>query len=438
MSSIFRRAALALAVAPLFSVLPALAGAGAALTPELHISHISVARQTVGDVAFDASGNAWVVWTDQSASAYNLWLSRFDVAGNPVGQPINVESNSFAFNNAPSIAAAADGHFVVTWSARPESGADVQIRARRFSAAGAKLGQEIRVDALNTVYQGDAHVGIADDGRFTVVWSLDESDRILAQRFSATGAKLGAASTVNTVDGETHFVPDIAMNGSGASVVAWTRTSNSESDVLFQRYDANGNKLGAMSAAVPAADDGEFDPAVAIHADGSFAIAWQQGLDDIRVRRFKADGTANGSAFLAVDATDVYHYSPDIAIDADHNLSVAWSRYSSTPSENGIYVRRYGSGTQPMAAAFRADTSFAFKKFEPMISLDPSGRMFIAWTSDGQDGDDWGVYGRAYEGGFGPDTDGDGVSDSRDNCAYVYNPTQADADRDRIGDACDR
>ncbi len=35
-----------------------------------------------------------------------------------------------------------------------------------------------------------------------------------------------------------------------------------------------------------------------------------------------------------------------------------------------------------------------------------------------------------------PDRDGDGVPDLRDNCPYVANASQADADADGIGDDC--
>lgn len=38
---------------------------------------------------------------------------------------------------------------------------------------------------------------------------------------------------------------------------------------------------------------------------------------------------------------------------------------------------------------------------------------------------------------IGPDADGDGVSDARDNCPDVANVNQADADGDGLGDACD-
>ena len=36
-----------------------------------------------------------------------------------------------------------------------------------------------------------------------------------------------------------------------------------------------------------------------------------------------------------------------------------------------------------------------------------------------------------------PDSDGDGVPDTQDNCPNTYNPDQADSDGDGVGDACD-
>lgn len=45
--------------------------------------------------------------------------------------------------------------------------------------------------------------------------------------------------------------------------------------------------------------------------------------------------------------------------------------------------------------------------------------------------------GLSFELALSVDTDGDEVIDDNDNCVDVYNPDQADADRDGIGDVCD-
>jgi hypothetical protein len=50
---------------------------------------------------------------------------------------------------------------------------------------------------------------------------------------------------------------------------------------------------------------------------------------------------------------------------------------------------------------------------------------------------DAGVAGRYASVGGGTDSDGDGISDWRDNCDTVANPGQEDTDRDSVGDVCD-
>jgi hypothetical protein len=57
---------------------------------------------------------------------------------------------------------------------------------------------------------------------------------------------------------------------------------------------------------------------------------------------------------------------------------------------------------------------------------------------DGGDTGDGGVAGDPdFAGIGGPDTDGDGVPDSVDNCPNAFNPSQSDWNKNGVGDACD-
>ncbi len=71
-----------------------------------------------------------------------------------------------------------------------------------------------------------------------------------------------------------------------------------------------------------------------------------------------------------------------------------------------------------------------------VISFTINGLPAVA---SGPDDPIWTSHGDWWEVDLGvPDSDGDGVFDSGDNCPTVYNPDQADSDGDGLGDACDR
>ena len=58
-------------------------------------------------------------------------------------------------------------------------------------------------------------------------------------------------------------------------------------------------------------------------------------------------------------------------------------------------------------------------------------------TAQGEE-DGYGWRGFVIPVNVGPDRDGDGVPDARDNCPDVFNPSQRDSDGDGHGDACDQ
>src|SRR5687767_5881854 len=75
---------------------------------------------------------------------------RMLLAFGPVGGPFRVDASP-NYHVAPSVATAADGSFVVTWTGEDSSFAG--IRARRYNAAGQPLGSDFVVNTTTLNYQ---------------------------------------------------------------------------------------------------------------------------------------------------------------------------------------------------------------------------------------------------------------------------------------------
>ena len=86
-------------------------------------------------------------------------------------------------------------------------------------------------------------------GRFVVAWVSDgqdgDGDGIFARRFAADGGALGDEFLVNTDIAGDQSAPSVAIDASGAFVIAWQGDDGAGDGILVQRYDASGVAQGA-------------------------------------------------------------------------------------------------------------------------------------------------------------------------------------------------
>jgi hypothetical protein len=181
---------------------------------------------------------------------------RFDRACVGPFLPLNTNTTLWAVD--PSVAANANGDFVVAWASGPEFASSDTILARRFNAAGTPVGAELQVSAGTTNVKRLPSVGIAGDGSFQVAWESAGQDGsgagIFARRFAADGTPREPEFQVNTYTTGAQSLPRVAADPNGNFVVAWQSAGQdgSGAGVFAQRF-------GGLRAAALAIDDGGND-----------------------------------------------------------------------------------------------------------------------------------------------------------------------------------
>jgi hypothetical protein len=143
-----------------------------------------------------------------------------------------------------------------------------------------------------------------------------------------------------------------------------------------------------------------FDPSgravVASAPDGRFAVSYQgkgsKPYQAVWVRRFEADGTAVDPAAVALTPIGIDAGHPHgLALDADGSLAVSWT------AVGDVRWSLFSSKLEPVieekvAHVFTTGAQYAG------VPLFRDGSLLVVWTSDAQDGQLAGVFGRRFDG----------------------------------------
>jgi len=286
----------------------------------------------------------------------------------PRGLELRLNRTTVGQREAPAVATAPGRGFVAAWHEIPSGSNTPVVKVRLFNAAGAARTGEIVVGTGR-----NPAVAMGTDGRFVVVWEVFTSTNLisLGRRFAADGHPLAAQFQLAPGDGHWQYDPKVAVAADGHFVTVWSRQDHQydyeTADVYGRIFAANGQPRGPQFAAIDLFEE-QSAPRVALAADGSFVVVsntfnGEGSFYDVIGRLFAADGTPAGEVFDVNDdpnTKDTSQFEPAVARAADGRFVVAWTDYGSDPISNPPL---YQDGTGIRARRFAADGTPAGAEF---------------------------------------------------------------------------
>jgi hypothetical protein len=187
----------------------------------------------IRSLAVDGQGNAIFVWTHAGGDFFDRNYAdvhgrRFSSTGTPMGREFAVNTRSRGTQYAPSVAADAEGNFVVVWQYRTPGNTLRAIFGQRFSKTGEKIGPEFRIDSGSRITNFDPSVAMDSQGNFVVVWNSPDPPapqcvQVLARLFRPDGRPVGSEFPMTASrPASCGFSPKVVFGPRGMFAVAWT------------------------------------------------------------------------------------------------------------------------------------------------------------------------------------------------------------------------
>ncbi len=374
---------------------------------EFRVNTYTTDYQYYQSIATLADGGFVVTWVSsgQDGSAGGVYGQVYSGDGIPVGSEFSVNTYTTGSQGGPSITGLLDGGFVVTWGSYGQDGSDNGVYGQLHSSDGSRVGNEFQINSYTRMNQDSPSVTSLSDGRFVVAWNSFgdykwPSTGVFGRIYGEDGSLVGNEFKINTHIAGNQFSPAITGLADGKFVVTWTSDSQdgSSSGVFGQVYGSSGNPFGDEFRVNTYTLNSQCFQSITSLADGGFVVTWtsfgQDGSESgVYAQVYKSDGSRVGGEFSVNTYTTNWQSFPSIAGLVDGGFVVTWDSFGQDGSGDGVYGQVYSSDGSRVGNEFRVNNFIdGDQRWQTVTSLEDGG-FVIAWTSNGQDGSDYGVYG---------------------------------------------
>ncbi len=146
-------------------------------------------------------------------------------------------------------------------------------------------------------------------------------------------------------------------------------------------------------------------PSVAALSTKEFVAVWQSDGQDgdgggIFGRRFDANGQPTGGEFQVSSYTKTDQIRPDVAADGKGGFVVAWDSNGQDGDEEGIFAQRFAPGAKKAGKEFGVNVHTDLSQRNPAVAAHKDGTFAVAWEAYKQPGgSDLDVMARCWDAG---------------------------------------
>ena len=211
------------------------------------------------------------------------------LSGSMIGGQFAINSPTGFFQGGPALGTLESGGFVAAWSGggTPGDPSSTGILAQRFDASGTKVGGAVLVNVVTSGGQEGASAAGLPSGGYVVSWTdrgstTESGDGIRARLFDSAGVPLSGEIRVNGTTAFHQSDANVAALAGGGFVISWTDDSHTGADmsgtaVRAQMFDLLGHKVGAELLVNTSTGANQDFSAVAGLAGGGFIVTWADG-----------------------------------------------------------------------------------------------------------------------------------------------------------------
>ena len=337
------------------------------------------------------SQGGYLVWQDNATDEFGLGVSalRLDVAGNPVGAPVRINSLLKGNQEQPRVSVLANGGTIFAW----EGGASGfhRVNYRVANAEGLFLGEDRFVTSPESGEQVEPAIAALKNGGSVLAWTdyLEDGSvkGVSARIIGANGQAQADAFRLNKFTlGNQHKAQVVAMPGSWFAAV-WVSDQQQDAksiDVVLRVFSATGQALTDEVIVSPLGISA--NPMLAASGD-SLVVAWEQ-LDleqkknrwDIGARSFDFNLNPLSEPVIANLHRNGDQFAPQVQGGADGAMLV-WSSFGQDKSRESVMGRFINTSGRLVEGEIRVNTTQALAQMQPSLTRSSKGEFLVAWST---------------------------------------------------------